>query len=382
MLQRIFSGTFGGIFRQKFGKRRYDSFPLFISFTGGIVMSFSEWISIVFTSWPLALLTLLTLGVIFVNGWTDAPNAIASCVATRALSPGIAVGMAAVFNFLGLVITVAFNSTVTDTVYSMVDFGGDPQSSRLALCAAMVAVVVWAAGAWFFGIPTSESHALIAGITGAALALNGGDGVRMSVWSRVLWGLGLSVLLGFGLGWLCVRLIFRIFAKKDRRRSELFFRRAEIVGGAINAFLHGSQDGQKFIGVLLLSVAAVGNSTPPKEIPFWMLLLCSAVLSLGTCLGGGRIIRAVGMKMMKTEGYQGVSADVATAVSLGLCTFYGLPVSTTHVKTTALMGSGASVRIKSVNWSVAGQMVLAWIFTFPGCGLLGFLSVKLFLLLV
>ncbi len=343
-------------------------------------MSFLLWISTVFSSWPLALLTLLTLGVIFVNGWTDAPNAIASCVATRALSPGVAVGMAALCNFLGLVLTVSFNRTVTDTVYSMVDFGTDPQISRLALCAAMVAVVVWAAGAWYFGIPTSESHALIAGITGAAMALKGGEGVRFSVWSRVLWGLGLSVLLGFGLGWGCVRLIFRLFAKKNRRKAEQFFRRAEILGGAINAFLHGSQDGQKFIGVLLLSVAAAGNNAPPETIPFWMLLLCSAVLSLGTCLGGGRIIRAVGMKMMKTEGYQGVAADLATAVSLGFCTLYGLPVSTTHVKTTALMGSGASVRLKSVNWGVAGQMILAWVFTFPGCGLLGYLSVKLFLL--
>ncbi|MBO5248586.1 MAG: inorganic phosphate transporter [Clostridia bacterium] len=342
-------------------------------------MSFVSWIGTVFSSLPLALLTLLTLGVIFVNGWTDAPNAISSCVATRALTPRGAVVMAAVFNFLGLIVTVSFNRTVTDTVYSMVDFGADPEISRLALCGAMVSVVVWAAVAWYFGIPTSESHALIAGITGSALAISGGEGVRFSIWSRVLWGLGLSVVLGFGLGWLAVRLIFFLFEKQHRRRAERFFHKAEIFGAAANAFLHGSQDGQKFIGVLLLSVAAAGNTAPPEKIPLWMLLLCSGVLSLGTCLGGGRIIRAVGMKMLKTESYQGVSADVASAVSLGLCTLYGLPVSTTHVKTTALMGAGCSVRLRSVNWSVAGQMVLAWVFTFPGCGLLGYLSVKLLL---
>ncbi|MBO5214394.1 MAG: inorganic phosphate transporter [Clostridia bacterium] len=345
-------------------------------------MSFTSWITAVFSSFPLALLTILTLAVIFVNGWTDAPNAISSCVATRALSPGAAVGMAAVFNFLGLILTVSLNRTVTDTVYSMVDFGDNAELSRLALCAGMVAVVLWAAVAWYFGIPTSESHALIAGITGAAIAINGGDGVRFSVWSRVLWGLLISVLLGFGLGWLSVRLIFFVFRRKNRRDSERFFRKAEILGGAANAFLHGSQDGQKFIGVLLLSVAASGNTSPPKEIPLWMILLCSGVLSFGTCLGGGRIIRAVGMKMLKTEGYQGVSADLASAVSLGFCTLYGLPVSTTHVKTTALMGAGASVRLRSVNWSVAGQMILAWVFTFPGCGLLGYCSVKLLLLLL
>lgn len=343
-------------------------------------MSFNTWVLTVFSSWPLALLTALTLSVIFVNGWTDAPNAIASCVATRALSPGRAVALAATCNFLGLIVTVSVNRTVTDTVYSMVDFGKDPEISRIALCAAMVAVVVWAAVAWYYGIPTSESHALISGITGAAFAVNGGDGIRFPIWSRVLWGLGLSVLLGFGLGWLTVRFIFFLFAKANRRRAEGVFRNAQILGGGINAFLHGSQDGQKFIGVLLLSVAAAGNTQPPHQIPLWMLFLCSAVLSLGTCLGGNRIIRAVGMKMIRTEGYQGVAADVASAVSLGFCTLYGLPVSTTHVKTTALMGAGASVRLRSVNWGVAGQMFLAWVFTFPGCGFLGFLSVKLFLL--
>ncbi len=343
-------------------------------------MSFSMWVSAVFSSLPLGLLTTLTLAVIFVNGWTDAPNAIASCVATRALTPGVAVGMAAVFNFLGLIITVSLNRTVTDTIYSMVDFGNNERLSRIALCAGMVAVVVWAAVAWYFGIPTSESHALIAGITGSALALNGGDGVRFSIWSRVLWGLGISVFFGFGFGWLLVRLIFYFFRKTRRKDAERLFRRTEILGGMLNAFLHGSQDGQKFIGVLLLSVASAGNVAPPETIPFWMILLCCIVLSLGTCLGGGRIIRAVGMKMIKTESYQGVAADFASAISLGICTLYGFPVSTTHVKTTALMGAGASVRLRSVNWSVAGQMIFAWIFTFPGCGLLGYLAVKLLLL--
>ncbi len=344
-------------------------------------MSFSAWITTVFSSFPLACLTFLTFAVIFVNGWTDAPNAIASCVATRAMSPKKAVVMAAIFNFLGLIVSVSVNRSVTDTIYSMVNFGDDPGVSRVVLCAAMLAVVLWAAAAWYFGIPTSESHALIAGITGAALALNGNEGVRFSVWSRVLWGLGLSVLMGFGLGWIAVRIIFRLFARTNRRRAQRFFRNAQIFGGAVNAFLHGSQDGQKFIGVLLLSVAAAGNTAPPETIPFWMVILCSAALSLGTSLGGGRIIRAVGMKMLRMEGYQGVAADLASSVSLGICTLYGLPVSTTHVKTTAVIGGGASVRLRSVNWSVAGQMIAAWCLTFPGCGLLGFLSAKLFLYL-
>ncbi|MBQ5821352.1 MAG: inorganic phosphate transporter, partial [Clostridia bacterium] len=219
-------------------------------------MSFSSWIEGVVSSPILLLLTLLTLGVIFVNGWTDAPNAIASCVATRALSPRTAIGMAAVCNFLGLILTVSVNSAVTDTVFTMVKFSDNEQESQIALCAAMAAIVLWACAAWYFGIPTSESHALIAGITGAALALGEEGGMRFSVWSRVLFGLAFSVISGFCLGWICVKIILKLAKNAKRDAAKRVLRRLQILSGAANAFLHGSQDGQKFIGVLLLSVAA------------------------------------------------------------------------------------------------------------------------------
>lgn len=340
-------------------------------------MSFVDWITSVIYSVPLGVLTLLTLSVIFVNGWTDAPNAIASCVATRALSVKGAVIMAAVFNFFGLILSVAINRRVTDTVFSMVDFGTDPKISVLALCAALFAIVLWAVTAWWFGIPTSESHALIAGVTGAALALSGSSGVRFSVWSRVVFGLVLSVLIGFFFGYFLSLLLSRLAQKERRAVAQRRFGKGQILGSAINAFLHGAQDGQKFIGVLLLSVAAF-RGTAVETIPFWMVLLCSVVLSLGTAFGGGRIIRTVGVKMVKPERYQGVASDGATAVSLALCTLFGLPVSTTHVKTSAVMGAGATRSLRSVNWGIVGQMLLAWVFTFPGCGLLGYCMAKLF----
>ena len=343
-------------------------------------MSFSEWISTVFSSAPLFCLVVLTLGVIFVNGWTDAPNAIASCVATRALSPKVAVLSAAVCNLFGLVLSVLWNRTVTDTVYAMVNLGEDRSLAHLTLCAAMVSVVLWALAAWVFGIPISESHALLAGITGAALALHGGDGVRFAVWGRVLWGLCFSVLCGFLGGFLAVRFILRLFFSVRRSVAQRCFRRLQIAGGLSNAFLHGAQDGQKFIGVLLLSVASLRGGEGADMIPWWMIFLCSAVLCCGTALGGGRIIRAVGMKMIRMERYQGVAADAASVLSLGICTLFGLPVSTTHVKTVAVMGTGAAVRIRSVHWGIAGQMALAWILTFPGCGLLGYGVARLFLL--
>lgn len=341
-------------------------------------MDFTDWISEVFSSVPLFFLSALTLGVIFVNGWTDAPNAIASCVSTRVMTPRGAVLMASAFNFIGLIFSVLLQRSVVDTVYGMVDFGGREDLSRIALCAAMAAVVLWAVFAWRFGIPTSESHALIAGITGAAIALNGESGVRFSVWSRVLWGLVLSVCMGFFLGYFLLRILRFLFHGWRRSRVQRILGRVQILGGAANAFLHGAQDGQKFIGVLLLSFSASSGVEIPSEIPLWTVLLCCLVLSLGTSLGGGRIIRAVGMKMIRPGRDLGVASDLASAVSLAFCTAFGLPVSTTHVKTTAAMGAGASVRFRSVNWSVAGQMCLAWILTFPGCGLLGYATALLF----
>lgn len=346
---------------------------------GGIFLQFSEWIHTVFSSWPLMTVTILILSVVFVNGWTDAPNAIASCVATRAMTPGKAIAMAAIFNFLGLAATMAVNSTVTDTICQMVNFGADRETARIALCAALTAVVLWAVAAWYFGIPTSESHALISGLTGAALAVNGGEGIRFSVWSRILWGLLISVIGGFALGYAVVRFVQRLWSRVPRKKAEKFFLSAQIAGGAANAFLHGSQDGQKFIGVLLLSVMAVSEES--VKAPVWMMLLCSCVLLLGTSLGGYRIIRSVGMQMVHLEGYQGFSADLASALCLAFCTANGLPVSTTHVKTSAIMGIGSAKRLRAVHWDVAGQMITAWCLTFPGCGMLGYLAAKLFLIL-
>ena len=342
-------------------------------------MSFTEWIGLVLSSWPMALLTLLTLGVVFVNGWTDAPNAIASCVVTRVMSPKTAVIFAGICNLLGLLFSVLVNRSVADTVYTMVDLGADGDAARLTLCSGMFSVVVWACAAWRFGIPTSESHALIAGITGAVFALRGGIGIRFRIWARVLWGLFLSVGLGFLWGFLCVLVIVRIFFRASRRKTQRVFFKLQLLGGGVNAFLHGAQDGQKFIGVLLLS--ATSGVALTDGVPFWMVLLCSLVLFFGTCLGGGRIIRAVGMKMVKMERYQGVAADFAAGLSLAVCTVFGLPVSTTHVKTTAVMGAGSALRLRSVNWSVAGQMALAWVLTFPGCGILGYGMAKLFFLM-
>ena len=206
-------------------------------------------------SLPLLITVILTIGVILVNGWTDAPNAIATCVSTRSMSARSAVLMAAFFNFLGVLFMTMVNATVAETIYNIADFGPDPQQALIALCAALFAIVSWAVLAWKYGIPTSESHALIAGLSGAAIALHGGlGGINGSEWIKVLYGLVLSTILGFTLGWLCVKLVEALCRKLDRRRTNSFFRYAQIGGGAAMAFMHGAQDGQEFMGVFLLGV--------------------------------------------------------------------------------------------------------------------------------
>ncbi|MDO4572161.1 MAG: inorganic phosphate transporter [Clostridia bacterium] len=334
---------------------------------------------------PALLITvLLTLGVILVNGWTDAPNAIATCVSTRSMTPRAAILMAAVFNFLGVLVMTLLNATVAQTIYNMVDFGGNAQEATVGLCAGMFAIVLWATAAWWFGIPTSESHALIAGLSGAAIAMhNSFAGINGAEWIKVLYGLVLSTALGFLLGFGAARLTELICRNMDRRRTTGFFRRAQICGGAAMAFMHGAQDGQKFMGVFLLGAfLARGQANVTSfVIPVWLMILCSIVMSLGTSIGGMRIIKSVGMDMVKLEKYQGFAADLAGALCLLLSSLSGIPVSTTHTKTTAIMGVGAARRASAVNWGIVKEMVFAWLLTFPCCGLIAYLMVKLFLLL-
>ena len=332
----------------------------------------------------LFIAVILTLGVVLVNGWTDAPNAIATCVVTRCMPPKAAILMAAVFNFLGVFVMTLINSTVAETITKMVDFGSDPDKSIISLSASLFAIVLWSTLAWVFGIPTSESHALIAGLTGSAIALhNSFEGVNGNEWIKVVYGIFISVALGFGLGWLVCKLVTKLFSKANRPNTEPFFRGAQIAGAASMAFMHGAQDGQKFMGVILLCVYMSKGETVPSEmnIPIWLMVVCSAVMAAGTAMGGKKIIKSVGMDMVKLEKYQGFSADIAAAISLLFCSVFSLPVSTTHAKTTSIMGVGAVKRVSAINFSVVKEMVLTWVLTFPGCGLVGFAMTKIFMMI-
>lgn len=305
---------------------------------------------------PLIPVLLLLFAVILVNGWTDAPNAIATAVAAEALSFPAAVSLAALCNLLGVVCTLNISDAVARTLWSMADFGSH---SLTALSAALAATVLWAVFAWRFGVPTSESHALISGLAGAALGL-GAERLRLGAILWVLFGLILSLVLGFTLG--------RLFRRLLPEKGTGFYRRSQVVGAALTAFFHGAQDGQKFLGVLALIFALDSHSF---ALPPWAGWVCAAVMALGTLLGGRRIIDTVGRKMVLLTPHSGFAADLGCAGALLLCTLWGLPVSTTHAKAAAILGAGADP-----NKRVAGSLGAAWMLTFPACGFLAFFLVK------
>lgn len=347
-------------------------------------VSLAHFLQQVLSNPALTVTTLLTLGVIFVNGWTDAPNAIATCVTTRCMRVRSAVIMAAIFNFLGVFIMTQLNASVASTISNMVDFGGDTNAALIALCAALFSIVVYSVGASLLGIPTSESHSLIAGLSGAAIAIQGGiGGINMGEWVKVLYGLVASLLFGFAVGWLVCKAVTLICAGMDRRRTNGFFTYAQIVGAAAMSFMHGAQDGQKFMSTAMLAIALSLNMTVGEMggFPLWIMVLCAAVMAIGTAVGGKKIIKKVGMEMVRLDKYQGFAASVSATASLLIATLTGLPVSTTHTKTAAIMGAGAAKDPKSVNWGVAKEMVLTWVFTFPGCGVIGYILARLFLVL-
>lgn len=347
------------------------------------MISFSQFLDAVATNPFLAVVIILVLGTIFVNGATDAANAIAEPVGTRSISVDAAIAMSVVCNFVGLVAMTFISTAVADTMSGMVDFGGDSHAALIALAAATVGIVAWGVGAWIFGIPTSESHALIAGLTGAALAVHGDfGGVNLGEWMKVIYGLVFSTVAGYGAGWLVTKIIRLCCRNVNRRKADSLFGKLQVVGAAGVALMHGAQDGQKFMSTAMLAVAlSMGiKASDMGGFPLWIEVLCAGVMALGTAVGGKRIIKKVGMEMVQMEKYQGFAASLSATVSLFIATVTGLPVSTTHAKTAAIMGAGAAKDVRSVNWGVAKEMVYTWIFTFPGCGIIGFVLAKLFLI--
>lgn len=326
----------------------------------------------------LIIALLLVCASIFVNGWTDAPNAIATVVSTRVLSPRVAVVMATVFNLIGI---MCFGSAVASTIANLVDVGTGT-SPLVAICAAQLSIVIWSVTAWKFGIPTSESHALIAGLMGAGIAYNGISAFKWVEFEKVLWGILISTVVGFVASYAVTKLVGFLFRRMKRAKANRLFSVGQVASAAMMAMSHGAQDGQKFMGVFVLVILLSKNQPIPQtvHIDVWIMLLCSLVMAIGTSVGGYRIIKTMGVDMVQLEKYQGFSAEIVASACMLITTIKsGIPLSTTNTKGTAMMGAGAARRFSDVNWGIAQEMVLAWVLTFPICMLLGFLMTKLFI---
>ena len=312
------------------------------------------------------LVLLLVLAAEFVNGWTDAPNAIATVVSTRVMSPQRAVLMATVLNVLGTMSGTAVAVTIGTGIV-------DPKVINLVtVAAAMVGIVSWSTLAWYYGLPTSESHALVAGLAGAGLAVAGPDALLWDGWRKVFIGLGFSSFLGFGAGLLLISALYHMLVHSTPGMVRSLFGRLQIFSAAFMAFSHGSNDGQKFMGAFSLALV-LGGLLPEFRIPFWVILLCATAMGVGTAFGGWRIIKTMGIQMTKLEPVHGFAAETSAALVIEAASRLGIPLSTTHTISTAIMGVGASRRFSAVRWGIVAEIVTAWILTFPVCALIGWL---------
>lgn len=322
---------------------------------------------------------ILVLLVVLVNGWTDAPNAIAGCVSTRCMSPEGALLLSGICNFAGAVGMALISPKVAKTVFGIADFGEDPRMALLALCAALAAVILWATLAWFFGIPTSETHALLSGLCGAALANSMSlSSIHAREWLLVLWGLLASTLLSCLLGYAVCLTIRSLLISLNRRAVLKYFISAQRFSAATGSLMHGAQDSQKFMGVYMLGLSFLRSSQKEEwsSLPLSIVFLCAAVMTLGTFLGGARIIKKVGCDMTSLDAVSSSVADSASSITLALCSFLGLPASTTHTKTCAMMGVGIHSK-RGNNPRVVAELIFAWLFTFPACAFLGFFLSRL-----
>jgi PiT family inorganic phosphate transporter len=313
----------------------------------------------------------------FANGWTDAPNSIATVVSTRVLRPFHAVLMAGTLNLVGaLVVGTAVAKTIAEGIV-------DPNYVGLeTIAATLLGATIWSLAAQFFGLPSSESHALVAGLLGAGFGAGGLRALEREGTEASLIGLVTSPVGGFVLGLVLMVAIYRVFARVRRATISRVFGRAQILSAGFMAFSHGTNDAQKTMGIIALTIALNDAGTAGRvgelTIEFWMIVSAALVMGLGTMVGGWRVIRTMGMRMTHLEPVQGFAAETGAATVITAAARLGIPVSTTHAIGSAIMGVGATKRFSAVRWGVAGQVVAAWILTWPSCAILGFTLQKAF----
>lgn len=305
------------------------------------------------------------------NGWHDAANAIATVVSTRVLSPTQAVLMAGALNVAG-----AFMSTA---VAKMVGGGiVEPTAiNQAAVGAALLGALSWNLLTLLWGLPTSSSHALLGGLVGAAMAQGGTEAVKLHGLMTVLQALLFSPFIGFVVGYLILLAIYRTTLRAARGKANLVFRRLQLVSASLMAFSHGSNDAQKVMGIITLALVS-GGMLESVEVPRWVIMSCALAMGLGTILGGWRIIRTLGMRIVKMEPVHGFAAETSAAVILLGTAHFGLPVSTTHTMASSIMGVGSVMRFSAVRWGVTMRIVSAWMFTLPTAATVAYVVNPLF----
>ncbi len=313
----------------------------------------------------LALIAIVVVALAFdyTNGFHDAANAIAVAVSTKALTPRAALGLAAVMNLVGALISTKVAATVGAGIIDPPTGGGGLQ----VVFAALIGAIAWNLITWYFGLPSSSSHALIGGLVGAALAAQ--ESVKwLGIVDKVVVPMVLSPLLGFGLGYLFMLFILWSFRRANAHKAHRGFRYAQIASSATMAFGHGTQDAQKTMGIITLALVTSGE-LDTFDVPLWVILASALAISAGTYAGGFRIMRTLGRRIIQLTPAGGFAAQsVASGILIATATVFAVPVSTTHVTTASIMGVGATRRLSAVRWGVAGNIVVAWVVTLPAAG--------------
>lgn len=321
------------------------------------------------TFFLLFIVILLAVIFDFINGFHDTANAIATSVSTRVLSPKAAVFMAAVLNLLGALSGTAVAKTVGA---GLVDASSVTQ---ITVISALLSAIIWDLITWYLGLPTSSSHAILSGVVGAAIATAGVRVILSKGVYKVLIGLFFSPIVGFILGLMLMMLLIKIFRSSAPAMVNKLFSRLQIVSAAYMAFSHGSNDAQKTMGIITMALVSF-YKLPDFHVPLWVIILCAATMAFGTAAGGWRVIKTLGVRLVNLKPIHGFAAETSAATIIEVASRIGLPLSTTHVISSTIMGVGSSKRLSAVRWGVGGNIVIAWVLTLPACSVLAWLICK------
>ncbi|AYK09032.1 MULTISPECIES: inorganic phosphate transporter [Brevibacillus] len=319
----------------------------------------------------LILVVIMALSFDFINGFHDTANAIATSVSTRALSPRTAILMAAIFNLVGALTYTGVAKTIGSDIANPFQL----ENGLVVVLAALVAAILWNLITWWFGIPSSSSHALIGGIAGAVVGAEGFSAVNYGGFIKIIQGLIFSPLIAFVVGFIVIKLVSKIVANMPYHKTNRGFRYLQVLSASWQAFSHGANDAQKTMGIITFAMVSGGFATT-TDIPLWVKVSAALAMAFGTSVGGWRIIKTLGGKIMKIKPISGFSADISSAFIITLFTILKLPVSTTHVISSAIMGVGASQKFSAVKWGVAGRIVFTWVITLPTVALLAAVSYR------